>query len=189
MNTSHEAIVARFDAECDELRSSIQAYAPGSCVADVEEFVFHRVARIGREALALFFSMQARRIDCPSMHSPNGCSLPAVDRRDGTYYSIFGEVTYRRAYYHVPGQSAFAVDLAVNVPPKGASDFRRKMEQTLSMGLSFADVGKFMACYFPVPASTRAVQESILTDSTDAQVGTSSGGQDEGGDFGDRIAA
>ena len=61
------------------------------------------------------------------------------------------------------------MDAALNLPPSGPSDFRRMMLELLAIDMSFEAATKFMALYFPVTTSTRALQEAIVADSEQAQ--------------------
>jgi hypothetical protein len=61
------------------------------------------------------------------------------------------------------------MDAAINLPPKGSSDFVRKMTEELAVNCSFEPATTFMARHFPLATATRALHEADQTDSLDAK--------------------
>jgi hypothetical protein len=154
---------------CRDLSESVCALPAGTSSFEAECLVLKRVLAIGGEAMKAFFATQAGYYHWPRATNADGQVLRYSDERRGLFYSIFGDIEFKRSYYCGDGRGMFPMDAALNLPPKGASDLHRMMLEELSLSMSYEDAAAFLAKYFPVATSTRAVQESVRTDSIDAQ--------------------
>jgi len=169
MATNLEHILSELDDLCKGLISFAASSEPGVAAFEMEGLLLQRVLEIGRISMAACLSAQAANYHWPTAKHANGQDLAYSDERRGIYYSIFGEITFRRSYYRGNGHGVFPMDSALNLAPKGASDFVRKMVEQLAVNTSFAFATTFLAEYFPVATSTRAVQEAVGADSQDAE--------------------
>jgi hypothetical protein len=169
MTTNLNDILSQFHKFCRELSESVCVLPAGSSSFAVETMVLERVVAIGAEAMKAYFAAQAPHFHSSTARDSEGRALRYSDERVGLYYSIFGEIRFKRSYYCGHGQGLFPMDAALNLPPRGASDLQRMMLEELSLGLSYEGATAFLAKYFPVSISTRAVQEVVRTDSLDAE--------------------
>lgn len=164
-----EDILSDIDLLCKDLINFATTSESGSGAFEMEALVFQRVLEIGRLVMAGYLSAQSANYRWRTAKHPNGHDLAYSDERRGIYYSIFGEIVFHRSYYRGNGHGVFPMDGALNLAPKGSSDFVRKMVEQLAVNASFAFAAKFLAEYFPVAISTRAVQEAVGSDSQDAE--------------------
>jgi hypothetical protein len=118
--------------------------------------------------MQLFLDSQSRLHDETTAVDARGDVLRCNGKYQGTYYSLFGAIRFTRRYYCGQGEGFFALDAALNLPPKGPSDFLRKLTEDLAIDMSYIDTSVRLAKYFPIATSTRALQQAILTDSEDA---------------------
>jgi len=105
---------------------------------------------------------QAPRYHFSSVQDASDRTLRYSDERQGLYYSIFGEVPIRRSYYRGDGHGYFAMDAGLNIPPKGQSDFVRKMVEELERNLSAMRYDEYLkkGCLLP-PASSKEVPHIV----------------------------
>jgi len=170
MTTDPANIVSEFQRVCAGLIEFAKDASPGTSAFRVEGEIFKQVLKAGALAMSAFLNCQAKHYHWKTATSPAGDVLPYKEERNGIYYSIFGEIPFRRSYYHSDGtEGTFPLDAALNLPPEGPSDYRRMMLETLSMDVAFMEATKFFAQYFALSASSRAVQSCILADSVDAE--------------------
>jgi hypothetical protein len=168
MPTSPAQIVAQLRAQCDHLVAFTAAENPMTG-SDAETEIFKQVVEIGNSALTSFFASQAPLYHGSFATDAKGRVLSYSEEGEGLFYSIFGEVAYRRSYYCGEGHGWYPMDAALNLPEKGPSDLRRKMTDELLLHMSYADATEFLARYFPVPVSTRCARQCAIADSADAK--------------------
>jgi hypothetical protein len=168
MTTNLNDILAQFHKLCRELIESVNSLPKGSLSFDVESMILERVHSIGAEAMKAYLAAQAPYYHYVTASHPDGSTLRYSGERSGLLYSIFGEIAFKRSYYCGNEKGTFPMDAGLNLPLKGASDLHRKMAEELSLSMSYEDATAFLAKYFPVATSTRALQEAVRTDSVDA---------------------
>lgn len=168
MTTNLKNILSQIHKICSDLVDSVCGAAAGTSSFEMEALIFERVHALGLELMSAYFAVQAPHYRWSSATDTDGHVLHYNCERGAQFYSIFGEVPLTRSYYCGDGRGWFPMDAALNLPPKGASDFQRKMVEELSLSMSFVDTTAFLARYFPLATSTRAVQEVVYTDSLDA---------------------
>lgn len=167
MTASPETIVARFDALCLQVMNSVRNASADTSAYDMESLIFTNVLALGRLLVEAFFAAQAPKYHFATARDRQGRELSYVGERSGLFYSAFGEVSFKRSYYSGGGSGFFPLDASLNLPPTGASDFLRVMREDLALEMSFERASSHVARYFPVPTSTRAVQDAVRTDSLD----------------------
>jgi hypothetical protein len=169
MITNADEIVSQFKQNCDELLHSVRHATPGTTAYAAEAHIFKEIIKIGALALGAFLAAQAELYHLSTATDSHGRVLDYKDERKGLLYSIFGTIRFFRSYYDSDGHGWFAMDAALNLPPKGQSDFLRKMTEDLAVDTSYRDATTKLAKYFPISISTRALQEEISIDSEDVQ--------------------
>jgi hypothetical protein len=168
MVANHKVIVSEFNGLCKDLMRFATGANPGMSAFQMEMTIFRRILEIGMVAMKAFLTTQAGLYHWSTARHPDGDDLAYSGERPGTYYSIFGEIIFFRSYYCGRGKGFCPMDGALNIAPKGFSDFVRKMHEELAVQTSYEWATAFLAKYFPLSTSTRAVQEAVLSDSLDA---------------------
>jgi hypothetical protein len=165
-----EEIVSYFDRNCAVLMEWARSAPAGTTVYAAEAEILKRMLEIGKDALSAFLAAEAsrdRHQRAPFATDAATGALKYNGMRAGLYFSVFGRIEYRRDYYRGDGRGHYPLDARLNVPPQGDSDLLRKMREELSLHMSYEEATSFVAKYFPVATSTRALQTAILTDSAD----------------------
>jgi len=169
MTTNPDSIVSQIEETCKQLIRSVQESEPGTSAFTAEALVFAQSMKMNALAMEAFLEAQAKHYHHSTTQDDEGRTLAYSGERSALFYSIFGEIRFSRSYYCGDGHGFSPMDAALNLPPKGQSDFLRKMVEDLSINMSYEDATAFVAKYFPVSTSTRGVQAIIMTDSQDAQ--------------------
>jgi hypothetical protein len=172
MTANLKDIIAYLSEVVSGLKDSIEG--PLDMTAhDAEALILRRVIEIGSGLMSGFLAAQTLRIQdgrtVIDPADPESVELKRNGDRVGLYYSVFGAIEYKRGYYCGAGRGYYPLDARLNIAPSGPSDLLRKMQEELGLHMSYEDAVAFLAKYFPVSASTRALQEAVLTDSIDAK--------------------
>lgn len=163
------SIFDEFTSICQELYAKVASAAPGITAPEMETQVFAHVLQIGLIAMKQFFAAQAPYFRQSSVFDAQGRNLFYHGERTGQFPSIFGKVEFARSYYRGEGHGYYPMDAALNLPLTGASDLVRQMHDLLAMHMSYEESASFVARFFPVSRSSRAVQEQVRTDSADVK--------------------
>jgi hypothetical protein len=104
----------------------------------MERSLFRHVLRLGLGLLQLFL---CTRVQAES-HSPqpgNGRTrLPYHSQKSVDYFSIFGKLTFERAYFYAPGQpGVYPLDQALSLPERCYSDLLRENVELLGVESAF----------------------------------------------------
>lgn len=93
--------------------------------ADMELRIFREILALGRRLLELFFvARAAHRPETPV--APSGTTLSECHRRQTTYQSVFGRVTFRRHRFFAAGQAGVSpLDAALSLPERCYSSLLR----------------------------------------------------------------
>src|SRR5580658_8575829 len=100
MTTDPANIVSEFQRVCAGLIEFAKDASPGTSAFRVEGEIFKQVLKAGALAMSAFLNCQAKHYHWKTATSPAGDVLPYKEERNGIYYSIFGEIPFRRSYYH-----------------------------------------------------------------------------------------
>ena len=95
--------------------------------------VFRRVLRLGLQLLGLFIAMRVEAETHTPYARPEGRVLPYHSQQPANYFSVFGKVTFRRAYFYRPGQSCYPLDAALSLPARCYSDFLMEVAGLLAV--------------------------------------------------------
>jgi hypothetical protein len=173
MTADPKSILSEINEICAGLIRSVTALDSEETAYSVECSVFKSLLAVGRLVMIAFFAAQATRYTdatvTVTVPEKDAVVLKRNGSRDAVFYSIFGDLPIRRAYYCGEGRGWFPMDAALNLPMTGLSDFLRKLKERLGLRMSYVEANDVVAEYFPVSRSTRALKEAIETDSQDAE--------------------
>lgn len=173
MTANLQEIIAYLYEVISGLKDWIESTPSDITANDAEVEILRRAIEIGSVLMSAFLATQAQRHqEASTVIDPSDRESRELKRngeRTGLYYSVFGPIEYKRAYYRGGGRGYYPLDAKLNIAPSGASDLLRKMQEALALHMSYEDTVAFIAKYFPVSASTRALQGAVLTDSADAK--------------------
>jgi len=169
MTANHDRILSEFMAKCDELFQFVRHSASEITAYEAEARVFEIVLELGALGMTAYLDAQAPLHHGVTATDKDGHVLKYSGERQGLLYSIFGEISYKRSYFCGDGRGWFPMDGALNLPPKGHSDFLRKFMEEFAIDMSYDDTTTKFAKYFPVATSTRGIKDAIAQDSQDVE--------------------
>lgn len=175
MSVSSTTIIQVLRADFESLIAMVTGPAAATATLDqMERNVFRRVLCLGRQLLQLFL---AARVEAEA-HTPEPCAwgpdLPYHSQQPASYFSVFGKLTFRRAYFYRAGQSRCPLDAALSLPARCYSDFLMELAGLLAVDGVFEKgletVAKFLGLALPKLAlETWVREESALTTAFYAQ--------------------
>jgi len=165
----NDTIISEFNDICRRLLESAVNSEPGRSAFEMEKLTFSTLLEIGAATMRAYFATQAAHYRQDVVTDPEGRIMHYRGERRGRYYSIYGDIDFWRSYCCGDGEGFHAMDAGLNLPKTGQSDYARMMVEELANDMSFEKATAFLAKYFRMHASTRAVQQAIMTDSQDAE--------------------
>lgn len=100
----------------------------------MERHLFRQVLRLGFKLLRLFVLTRVGAE--PHMPQPGvgGTTVPYHSQKPRAYFSIFGKLTFERAYFYTPGQSGVCpLDSALGLPERCYSDLLMESAELLGV--------------------------------------------------------
>ena len=134
MSSNTTTILQEIRGDFEQLVALVTGPVAASATLDqMERSLFRRVLRLGRRLLELFL---ATRVAAES-HQPHACEhnrvLPYHSQQPASYFSVFGKLTFGRAYFYRAGHSHCPLDTALSLPARCYSDFLMELASLLAV--------------------------------------------------------
>jgi hypothetical protein len=124
--------VARMYSVVNEILGFVRGAGQEMEIGEVERRVLSMVMEVGREALVEFVTAKGNGYSGQEVVDSEGSRLPYVRDRERTYWSVFGTIKIRRAYYQSKGEGGlFPLDGALNLPERGYSYLLQEISSKL----------------------------------------------------------
>ena len=141
------------------------AQAQTATLDQMERSVFRHLLRMGRKLLEVFL---AGRVQAES-HAPHWGwqrrKLPYHSQKSVDYFSVFGKLTFARAYFYAPGQAGKCpLDRALSLPERCYSDLLRECAELLAVDGAYDKAVQVLARLLGVNLSVLAVETAMITD-------------------------
>jgi hypothetical protein len=132
----------------------------------MERNVFRRVLHLGCQLLKLFI---VRRVEAEShapFDSPTGQTLAYHSQQEASYFSVFGKLAFRRAYFYVPGEGGVCpLDAALSLPARCYSDFLMEITSLLAVDGVFETGAEVVHNLLGVSVPKRAIEMTVAEQS------------------------
>lgn len=157
-------IVQDARAEFEKLVALITSSEASTATLDqMERSIFRRVLRLGLRLLQLFIATRVEAEAHGVHRREDGRELPYHSQQPACYFSVFGKVTFRRAYFYYAGQSCCPLDAVLSLPARCYSDFLMELAGQLAVDGVFDKavemLGKFLGVALPKLALETWVRE------------------------------
>lgn len=155
-------------AEFEKLVALITSSEASTATLDqMERSIFRRVLHLGLRLLQLFIATRVEGEAHGVYRREDGRALPYHSQQPASYFSVFGKVTFRRAYFYQAGQSCCPLDAMLSLPARCYSDFLMELAGQLAVDGVFDQaveiLGKFLGVALPKLAlETWVREESVL---------------------------
>jgi hypothetical protein len=152
-NSTH--MIHQLRADLEGLLSLVTGPEAHEATLDqMERSLFRQVLRLGFKLLQLFLRM---RVEAES-HNPQ--PLPYHSQKSVDYFSVFGKLTFERAYFYVSGQPGVCpLDSALSLPDHCYSDLLMESAELLAVDgaydKSLQVIGRLLGLTLP-PAALKA---------------------------------
>lgn len=167
-NPASATLLQEARTEFEKLVALITSPEASTATLDrMERSLFRRLLRLGLQLLQLFIATRVEA-EAHGVHSgADGRVLPYHSQQPASYFSVFGKVTFRRAYFYRGGQSCCPLDAALSLPARCYSDFLMELAGELAVDGVFEKalemLGKFLSLALPKLAlETWVHEESAL---------------------------
>jgi hypothetical protein len=132
---------------------------------EVELILFTRLLAVGAALLRLFFVHRVAVRPGEPVYAPDGTGLKYHDQRPMTYFLVFGEVRFRRHYFHTPGQKEVCpLDAELSLPPRCYSDLLRDWAEYCITDRSYDESSKVLEWILGLSISKLALETGIRQD-------------------------
>jgi len=163
-NSASARILQAARAEFEKLVALITGSEASTATLDqMERSLFRRVLHLGLQLLQLFIATRVEAEAHGEHHREDGRVLPYHSQQPANYFSVFGKVTFRRAYFYRAGQSCCPLDAALSLPARCYSDFLMELAGLLAVDGVFDKalemLGKFLGLALPKLALETWVRE------------------------------
>lgn len=165
MNTNPQEIVQQIRTQLEAiLNNLLQKNAETTEAYAMERHLWTQMLQLGRSLMALGLMRQAEAIAPLSVPQEAEPDLPYHDDKERTYQSVFGEIHFQRRYYYRPGNGAFPLDAAMNLPQEAQSDLLHEWQEHLGVYLPYQQANEVLQSMLGRPFSNRLLQKSLLED-------------------------
>jgi len=103
-------------------------------VNQMERSLFRHVLRLGLKLLQLFLMTRVAAESHTAQLGPDQTRVPYHSQKPRDYFSIFGKLTFTRAYFYTPGQAGLSpLDAALSLPTRCYSDLLMESAELLAV--------------------------------------------------------
>ena len=128
------AIVQSLRTDFENLIALVTSPEAGTATLNqMERSVWRRMLRLGRQLLELFIATRVAAEGHTPYTLERGRVLPYHSQQPASYFSVFGKITFRRAYFYRAGHSRCPLDAALSLPDRCYSDFLMELASLLAV--------------------------------------------------------
>lgn len=154
--------VERMYSVVNEILGFVRGAGQEMEIGEVERRVLSMVMEVGREALVEFVTAKGTGYSGQEVVDSEGSRLPYVRDRERTYWSVFGTIKIRRAYYQSKGEGGlFPLDGALNLPERGYSYLLQEISSKLAMNASYEKACEVFGDIFPIEIPIRSLERVV----------------------------
>jgi hypothetical protein len=135
-------------------------------VDQMERSLFRQVLRLGLKLLQLFLMTRAQAESHAPQAGGTGTLLPYHSQKAIDYFSIFGKLSFERAYFYRPGQPGVCpLDEALNLPQRCYSDLLMESAELLGADNAYGKGLEVIGRLLGLKLSESALETGVLEDS------------------------
>ena len=137
---------------------------------EVELTLFRQLLALGAQLMRLFFVQRASVRPSESVSAPDGTRLTYQEKRQTTYFSVFGKIRFRRHYFHAPGQTGvYPLDAELSLPPRCYSDLLRDWAEYCTTDESYDESNRMLKRILGLSLSKQALETAVEEDAVDVE--------------------
>lgn len=140
--------------------------AQSATLNQMERSLFRHLLQMGRKLLQVFLAGRAQA----EAHAPQWgwqrWKLLYHSQKSVDYFSVFGKLTFARAYFYAPGQAGKCpLDRALSLPERCYSDLLMECAELLAVDSAYDKVLQVLVRLLGLNLSELAVETAVATDS------------------------
>jgi len=170
MSFNSDRIVQQIHHDFKDLVDYVTGEASQSRTAcEVELTLFRQLLALGAQLLRLFF-VQRATVRPSEPIAPDGTRLKYQEKRQTTYFSVFGKVRFRRHYFHAPGQKGICpLDAELSLPSRCYSDLLRDWAEYCTTNESYDESLRVLKHILGLSISKQALETAVQEDAVDVE--------------------
>jgi hypothetical protein len=170
MSFNSDQIVQQIHHDFKDLIEYVTGEASQSRTAyEVELTLFRRLLALGAKLLRLFF-VQRATVRPSEPIAPDRTRLKYQEKRQTTYFSVFGKVRFRRHYFHAPGQKGVCpLDAELSLPSRCYSDLLRDWAEYCTTNESYDESIRVLKRILGLSISKQALETAVQEDAVDVE--------------------
>jgi len=135
MSSNSTQMIHQLRADFEKLIAFVTGPEAHTATLDqMERSLFRQVLRLGLRLLQLFLLTRVQAESHAPQLGASRISVPYHSQKPIDYFSIFGKLTFERAYFYTPGQpGVFPLDNALNLPKRCYSDLLMESAELLAV--------------------------------------------------------
>jgi hypothetical protein len=137
---------------------------------EVELTLFRQLLALGAQLLRLFFVQRAAIRPQEPVYAPDGTRLTYQNKRQATYFSVFGKIRFLRHYFHTPGQKGmYPLDAELSLPAHCYSDLLRDWAEFCTTDESYDESNRVLERILGLSISKQALETAVQEDAADVE--------------------
>jgi hypothetical protein len=169
MSFNSDEIVQNIRTEFESMLQYVQGSDESTADA-VERSLLKRLLGLGAHLMLLFFVLRASECSREPLPVEGGGELGYHSEKQRSYYSVFGKLPLKRAYFYARGQGGVSpLDEQLSLGADCYSDLVREMAEYLGVDVTYAKVSRLFARLLGQELSTQAIESMMATDAADVE--------------------
>jgi len=139
-------------------------------IGEMERYLFRQVLRLGLKLLQLFVAARVEGESHASLEREDGSVLPYHSQKRRSYFSIFGKMTFERAYFYAPGVGGECpLDEALSLPERCYSDLLMECATLLGVEEAYDKGLRVLARLLGLDLSELALETAVREQSQEVE--------------------
>lgn len=167
MSFNSSPMIHQLRADFEKLLTLVTSPEAQTVTVDrMERHLFRQVLQLGLKLLQLFLLSRVQAESHAPQAGTEGVSRPYHAQKPISYFSIFGKLTFERAYFYAPGQPGVCpLDEALNLPQRCYSDLLMESAQVLAVDKAYDKGLEVLSRLLGLTLSESAVETTVVEDS------------------------
>ena len=164
-------IVRQLQADFEQLLTMVTgSEAHTATIGQMERTLFRRILRMGFQLLLLFVLTRAEKELHTAVVKEDGTVLPYHSQKPRSYFSIFGKLTFERAYFYEAGQGGECpLDEALSMPERCYSDLLMESAELLGVEGAYSKGLKVLERLLGLRLSKLTLETSVAEHSQEVE--------------------
>ncbi len=171
MTFNSQEIIQDVRAQFEHMLDFVTGEPARTASADyIERGLFKLLLSLGAKLLQLFFVMRSQASSRQAIQTATGQALAYHRDTPRQYFSIFGKVSFERAYFYQKGVGGqIPLDAELSLGEDCYSDLLREVSDYLGVYTVYGKTSDILERLLELNLSTRALQQNIAEDAADVE--------------------